>query len=90
MYSTTDSDWLSYFQIAGIHGQPYIQWNNTGKQVGDGWLGYCPHGVSDSHPGSMKDEDKEGNEKEPSSSNRWYVCVCALRNKSSPHGIART
>ncbi|KOS23046.1 Tyrosinase [Escovopsis weberi] len=44
MYSTADSDWLSYFQIAGIHGEPYIQWNHTGSQAGDGWLGYCPHG----------------------------------------------
>ncbi|KAK5987831.1 Tyrosinase [Cladobotryum mycophilum] len=44
MYSVTDSDPLGFFQIAGIHGQPYVEWNKTGGRQGDGWLGYCPHG----------------------------------------------
>ncbi|KAH8658549.1 tyrosinase [Ilyonectria robusta] len=35
---------LSYFQIAGIHGKPYIQWNNAGAETSNGWEGYCPHG----------------------------------------------
>lgn len=36
----------SYFQIAGIHGLPFIEWDNAGARRGNGWLGYCPHGVS--------------------------------------------
>ncbi|KAH7124704.1 tyrosinase [Dactylonectria macrodidyma] len=35
---------LSYFQISGIHGKPYIQWNNAGAGTSNGWRGYCPHG----------------------------------------------
>lgn len=30
----------------GIHGKPYIQWNNAGAETSNGWEGYCPHGVS--------------------------------------------
>ncbi|PTB66919.1 Di-copper centre-containing protein [Trichoderma citrinoviride] len=37
-------DPYSYFQIAGIHGAPYIEYNKAGAKSGDGWLGYCPHG----------------------------------------------
>ncbi|GAO16305.1 hypothetical protein UVI_02016920 [Ustilaginoidea virens] len=39
-------DPLSYFQVMGIHGQPYIEWNKGGahRARGDGWDGYCPHG----------------------------------------------
>ncbi|GFP57945.1 polyphenol oxidase 1 [Trichoderma asperellum] len=37
-------DPYSFFQIAGIHGAPYIEYNKAGAQTGDGWLGYCPHG----------------------------------------------
>lgn len=39
------TDQLSYFQIAGIHGRPYVQWNGAGARNTDGWAGYCPHGV---------------------------------------------
>lgn len=46
LYKQDANDRLSYFQIAGIHGRPYIQWNNAGAQNSDGWLGYCPHGES--------------------------------------------
>ncbi|KAF1973430.1 Di-copper centre-containing protein [Bimuria novae-zelandiae CBS 107.79] len=35
------NDPMSYYQIAGIHGRPYLQWNGAGmKHTG----GYCPHG----------------------------------------------
>ncbi|PFH63361.1 hypothetical protein XA68_12325 [Ophiocordyceps unilateralis] len=34
---------LSYFQIAGIHGLPFIEWNGAGPGVGEAWGGYCPH-----------------------------------------------
>ncbi|KAK1241362.1 hypothetical protein MKX08_001336 [Trichoderma sp. CBMAI-0020] len=37
-------DPYSFFQIAGIHGAPYIEYNKAGGRTGDGWLGYCPHG----------------------------------------------
>ncbi|KAL6872986.1 hypothetical protein J3F83DRAFT_731646 [Trichoderma novae-zelandiae] len=37
-------DPYSFFQIAGIHGAPYIEYNKAGAKSGDGWLGYCPHG----------------------------------------------
>ena len=33
---------LSYFQIAGIHGQPLVPWDENTKPVTDG-LGYCTH-----------------------------------------------
>jgi tyrosinase len=44
MYKQSPSDRLSFFQIAGIHGKPYVQWNNAGPANTDGWRGYCPHG----------------------------------------------
>ncbi|RDA86687.1 hypothetical protein CP532_5050 [Ophiocordyceps camponoti-leonardi (nom. inval.)] len=44
MYETNPSNPESFFQIAGIHGKPYREWDNTGPQEGDGWAGYCPHG----------------------------------------------
>ncbi|KAL5092409.1 hypothetical protein Trisim1_001661 [Trichoderma cf. simile WF8] len=37
-------DPYSFFQIAGIHGAPYIEYNKAGGKTGDGWVGYCPHG----------------------------------------------
>lgn len=33
---------LSYFQIAGIHGQPLVPWDENTKPVTPG-LGYCTH-----------------------------------------------
>ncbi|KJZ76437.1 hypothetical protein HIM_04166 [Hirsutella minnesotensis 3608] len=33
----------SYFQLAGIHGAPYIEWNGAGAGVNGDWRGYCPH-----------------------------------------------
>lgn len=35
------TDAMSYYQISGIHGRPFVQWNDAGiKHTG----GYCPHG----------------------------------------------
>ncbi|TVY16673.1 Polyphenol oxidase 1 [Lachnellula arida] len=43
-----ENNLTSYFQVAGIHGRPYISWDNvgsdpTGTQNGIP-TGYCPHG----------------------------------------------
>ncbi|TVY85032.1 Polyphenol oxidase [Lachnellula suecica] len=43
-----NSDPLSYFQVAGIHGRPYIPWNNFNQVAGAGpgtsaFGGYCIH-----------------------------------------------
>ncbi|KAL1310828.1 hypothetical protein AAFC00_001065 [Neodothiora populina] len=40
--SVDQSDPLSYYQIAGIHGRPYLPWDNVGTAPGDGG-GYCTH-----------------------------------------------
>lgn len=36
----------SAFQIGGIHGMPYTEWDGSGgeKPVSDEWEGYCTHG----------------------------------------------
>ncbi|KJZ74666.1 hypothetical protein HIM_06016 [Hirsutella minnesotensis 3608] len=44
MHEMSPDDQLSFFQIAGIHGKPYVQWNTAGGQRSNGWAGYCPHG----------------------------------------------
>ncbi|UNI18237.1 Tyrosinase [Purpureocillium takamizusanense] len=44
MYDMDPSDQRSWFQIAGIHGKPYVEWNNAGPEQSNGWRGYCPHG----------------------------------------------
>lgn len=44
-YNVSESNWQSYFQIAGIHGRPYISWNNVGPVRGGSGGGYCPHGT---------------------------------------------
>ncbi|KAM4057296.1 tyrosinase [Hirsutella rhossiliensis] len=38
-----DEQELSYFQIEGIHGVPFIEWNGAGPRVNGNWGGYCPH-----------------------------------------------
>ncbi|CAM1506432.1 Fc.00g060730.m01.CDS01 [Cosmosporella sp. VM-42] len=48
MYEADPDDPLSFFQVAGIHGRPYMEWNGAGAMTSDGWRGYCPHGVSSS------------------------------------------
>ncbi|KAG6008734.1 hypothetical protein E4U21_003929 [Claviceps maximensis] len=40
------SDPLSYFQVSGIHGLPYVEWEHGGPNRATGWSGYCPHGES--------------------------------------------
>ncbi|PHH80405.1 hypothetical protein CDD82_1771 [Ophiocordyceps australis] len=44
MYDADSSDQRSFFQIAGIHGKPYIEYNGAGPRQSTGWAGYCPHG----------------------------------------------
>lgn len=44
MYEMPDRDPLSYFQTAGIHGLPYVEWGATGASASGGGGGYCPHG----------------------------------------------
>ncbi|KAF2106373.1 hypothetical protein BDV96DRAFT_333833 [Lophiotrema nucula] len=36
------SDPLSYYQIAGVHGRPYVTWNGFGPLTNN--AGFCPHG----------------------------------------------
>ncbi|TQN70315.1 Tyrosinase, partial [Colletotrichum shisoi] len=42
MQDANETDPTSYFQIAGIHGQPYMAWSGGGPQTGAN-AGYCPH-----------------------------------------------
>ncbi|KZL84988.1 tyrosinase 2 [Colletotrichum incanum] len=42
MQDANETDPTSYFQVAGIHGQPYIAWSGGGPQTG-AEAGYCPH-----------------------------------------------
>ncbi|KAM4062141.1 tyrosinase [Hirsutella rhossiliensis] len=45
MYEVKSTDALSFFQVAGIHGWPFVEWNGTGAgQNNNDWNGYCPHG----------------------------------------------
>jgi len=37
------SDPQSYYQIASIHGQPYVNWDNMGPCDGCSPAGYCTH-----------------------------------------------
>ncbi|KAF9872158.1 tyrosinase [Colletotrichum karsti] len=39
-----ENDKLSYFQISGIHGRPFIPWNGVQAVSGGSGGGYCPHG----------------------------------------------
>ncbi|MCJ1392937.1 hypothetical protein MMC18_005809 [Xylographa bjoerkii] len=41
--NVNESEVLSYFQVAGIHGRPYIDWNNVPGVSGQQWEGYCTH-----------------------------------------------
>ncbi|EOD45014.1 putative tyrosinase protein [Neofusicoccum parvum UCRNP2] len=35
---------LSWYQVAGIHGRPYVNWDGVGPyQSSPWWPGYCPH-----------------------------------------------
>ncbi|KAH0601703.1 hypothetical protein MHUMG1_00582 [Metarhizium humberi] len=44
LQSMNASDPLGYFQVSGIHGLPFIEWNHGGARNNNGWGGYCPHG----------------------------------------------
>ncbi|ESZ97460.1 hypothetical protein SBOR_2149 [Sclerotinia borealis F-4128] len=37
------NDGLSYFQIAGIHGRPYVAWDGVSQASGAPTTGYCTH-----------------------------------------------
>ena len=39
------TDRLSYYQIAGIHGRPYVSWNNFPTPLLNNG-GFCPHGMT--------------------------------------------
>ncbi|KAK7942819.1 Tyrosinase, partial [Apiospora aurea] len=44
MQNASESDPLSYFQIAGIHGRPFIPWNGVENITAAPFNGFCPHG----------------------------------------------
>ncbi|KAJ4858276.1 common central domain of tyrosinase domain-containing protein [Trichoderma breve] len=41
--SVSQDDPLSYYQVAGIHGVPFVTWNDVGPAAGASQSGYCPH-----------------------------------------------
>ncbi|KAL7934581.1 hypothetical protein V8C35DRAFT_326972 [Trichoderma chlorosporum] len=41
--SVSQDDPLSYYQVAGIHGVPFVTWNGVGPAAGASQSGYCPH-----------------------------------------------
>ena len=43
MQYTPQSQLLSYYQIAGIHGVPWIEWNDVMPKPGSEDTGYCTH-----------------------------------------------
>ncbi|KAM3435251.1 hypothetical protein MY4824_004976, partial [Beauveria thailandica] len=44
MYDRDSKHPESFFQIAGIHGRPFTEYNNAGKMKTNGWGGYSTHG----------------------------------------------
>ncbi|KAH7138143.1 hypothetical protein B0J11DRAFT_8188 [Dendryphion nanum] len=40
-YSKARNDPMGYYQVAGVHGRPFITWNNFGPLVNQ--AGFCPH-----------------------------------------------
>ncbi|KAI0064090.1 tyrosinase [Artomyces pyxidatus] len=47
MSADSQTDEISFFQIGGIHGLPYVQWEGSGGSQpvsGTEWGGYCTHG----------------------------------------------
>lgn len=45
LQSTNQTDPLSYFQIAGIHGYPEVPWDGVVGTPDPPWVGYCTHGA---------------------------------------------
>lgn len=43
-YSKEEADPLSFYQISGIHGVPFIPWQETTSPTQDPNRGYCTHG----------------------------------------------
>ncbi|UNI25054.1 Tyrosinase [Purpureocillium takamizusanense] len=44
MFQTADQqDPLSYYQVTGIHGVPFVSWNGVEASSGASQSGYCPH-----------------------------------------------
>jgi tyrosinase len=41
--SKAETDPLSFYQIAGIHGVPFIPWQETSVSTQDTSTGYCTH-----------------------------------------------
>ncbi|KAF2747125.1 Di-copper centre-containing protein [Sporormia fimetaria CBS 119925] len=44
LQSKDQNDKLSYYQLAGIHGKPYMPWDGVGQGPSNSGGGYCPHG----------------------------------------------
>ncbi|EJF63238.1 photo-regulated tyrosinase [Dichomitus squalens LYAD-421 SS1] len=44
MSKSTQEDLISFFQIGGIHGLPYISWDGAGQDDPAEQAGYCTHG----------------------------------------------
>ncbi|PQE12584.1 hypothetical protein CJF30_00002479 [Rutstroemia sp. NJR-2017a BBW] len=44
MQAMDESNLLSYFQVAGIHGRPYMPWDGVSNVPGAPNTGYCTHG----------------------------------------------
>ncbi|KAJ6788102.1 hypothetical protein PWT90_05055 [Aphanocladium album] len=45
MQAANATDPESYFQVSGIHGKPFIEYDKTGPKTTEAlWAGYCPHG----------------------------------------------
>lgn len=43
MQRMPETNCLSYYQIAGIHGRPYIPWQSAVTAQQDNTVGYCTH-----------------------------------------------
>lgn len=41
--ATDQEDMLSYFQVAGIHGRPFFEWDGVRPVEGGEGMGYCVH-----------------------------------------------
>ncbi|KAK8121031.1 Tyrosinase [Apiospora kogelbergensis] len=45
LQNKSESDPISYFQLAGIHGRPFIPWNGVENATVVTLAGFCPHGA---------------------------------------------
>lgn len=44
--ATDQNNMLSYYQVAGIHGRPYLQWDGVEPVDGGERMGYCVHSTN--------------------------------------------